>query len=144
MFITNFRVWFFFAVLFSQLHRTFLVNFTNRAVITNIFFVWKTEKLLYCFDQFCSYLKNNRQSGSDSGEGNKKRSQAWQPYGVIADRSRDLAPKYRGKVLLGEGAEGAEEIIRKLSLAKKQGKRCGKKLDIEVIDISFQAHRPCT
>ena len=52
--------------------------------------------------------------------------------------------RYRGKVLLGEMVEAAKEIIRKLSLAKKQGKRCGKKLDVEVIDISFQAHRPCT
>ena len=43
-----------------------------------------------------------------------------------------FSPKYRGKVLLGEVAEAAEEIIREN----------GKELDIEVIDnFFFQAHR---
>jgi hypothetical protein len=38
-----------------------------------------------------------------------------------------FSPKYRGKVLLGEVAEAAEEIIRE---------NC-KELDIEIIDKSF-------
>ncbi|MCK4475998.1 MAG: IS200/IS605 family transposase [Methanophagales archaeon] len=55
-----------------------------------------------------------------------------------------FSPKYRGKVLLGEVAEVAEEIIRNLSLEKKalpkkQGKRYGEELDIEVIDMAVNA-----
>jgi predicted membrane protein len=56
--IVSFRVrFFFYAVLFSQLHLAFFLYFTNRAVITNIFERKNNRKAFILICHFFDYLK---------------------------------------------------------------------------------------